>query len=1510
MSRALPAPLVATLRSHGPILIPYTALFWLLRAWFVPGLIVGEDFNPSDWLNPAALRHSFPWPDLWAQHQVIGYSLQVRLPLYPLMAAGGLLERLGLSWAGTERVICLLPLFALLVFAPYRFGLRYLRSRWGACAMALVFALNTWTVGLIQRGHLPALIAYALLPLALDLSLAAARRPHARRAVALAIVVTLQGIFEIRYAYLTVLTVTIAWMVLLALQPRRMWRGDRARFVAIWVLSAAVLNLYWLVPTLLVPIYVPPSFVSLAEFIGTSGQQSMLRALATFYPFYTHVESNSGFALDALAPWSMLLGALTLVGLALAWRSRTSKVLAAIWVFGVILLSGPLGPYGALDQWAFVHVPFMNAFRDITKVTGIVAFVAAFGIARVVIVAGAGVAVALRRLRARGEAAAAVVFAIGYLLAMQGAYNPVRFSNFAVTRLTRQDRALARFIATSPAGRIVFFPQIPEWYGGDPRHGPVAAAVLSSFAWPYGFGAVNPDLSNLLSFWSTPAAPQLLCAVGARDVIVIPDRFSSIYEPWQVPVQRGEAEEFFGQRPWLRRVAMPGAARRALDRYAVFTIHGCGRRRPRLYAATLPVVAAAAPPSLNALVSLSGADVPPTAIFAGQQAPDESAFHEIANAVIGSDVPDRVRSVYRVAPAAARPQIAYESRVASLEPKVSRSYLFTPVGRPASGGRAPRYIKGGFDLARSGRAKLTVLAQPMTDATGTVATLSLERARVANASNARLLTDPRALSATPLLGTYSASSPRSARIEALAQGARYGIVNPYPVPVSADLRIDGLTANGNAPLAVVARLGSREAAATAPPGWLRRWLGIAASVTLRSVTLAPGYNTLVVLNPALSPGGSPLVSAGFALDRAIQLVSVAQTEQRRPLTLPAAVRASRSAAVITVAAHSTGGREALATLELARGLHLPLGIHPTLTMRYAAPQLPLQLDAVLMLRSPRGIVRLTEPLPPDARFAAFDVAAAVDRALRRRLAARASADRENPQRLVRLFTHPHSASSDYTLVGFEVTMLQPRATSTSGSTATILDASVSIAAGPVASPLRVVDRTVDFRRATAARIARARNVRVTTLRRLRGAVVLSATLEASQQRRPPEDVRPGDHVDMHLQGGREIAGDVTGLSTGYFDLLTVTGPVAVRRSAVATIDEVVPDVRTGFDLEVPLPAFRAHDHLLFDLRNESAMIPSIRLVFRDPRNGHTFSLYPQDRSRANPVAPVMPPEWVSQADDYLAAAPVALGAPSASGSAAPPTWAHYDIPVDAVRASELRAHPRAALQMLLVRFALPPGARVDQPSSADVTVAGVQLAHWRRDTPHRDAGAVGAAAFPSIQLDGRAVHLHWRAVGVARYAAGASVALGRGAHVLAALPGAGMQPIAAMLTFGSPRASSARVTDVRRLSATELEARVSGGSPLLIMPTGFSAGWQLAVVPRGAHPTGNPIVDYLRFRGAFVKPGRHVIVDGSFNGWNLRHVRGEVIVIFSPEPISRLALLLELVLIAAGVLALRARTGG
>jgi hypothetical protein len=195
------------LRRHWPIVLPAILALAVFHAWVTPGLILG-----SDWVRrvPDELNAFFPWPPAWNGAQQLGETNEVYLFEFPLFSLMGLFSRLHVSWSVIERVFFFWPYLVLGVAGPYALAIRLTRSSFASAVAASICVVNTWVIMATERGAIPSLIAAALIPLFLLMTLNFIERPTRRRGLAIGLVLTLLLIYDLRYVYISVIMSLIA----------------------------------------------------------------------------------------------------------------------------------------------------------------------------------------------------------------------------------------------------------------------------------------------------------------------------------------------------------------------------------------------------------------------------------------------------------------------------------------------------------------------------------------------------------------------------------------------------------------------------------------------------------------------------------------------------------------------------------------------------------------------------------------------------------------------------------------------------------------------------------------------------------------------------------------------------------------------------------------------------------------------------------------------------------------------------------------------------------------------------------------------------------------------------------------------------------------------------------------------------------------------------------------------------------------------------------------------------
>lgn len=911
------------LRRHWPILLPLAFAGSVFHAWISAGLILGDDqFRFSG----SVIGSDFPWRSAWDGSVLFGSATADASPSYPLWSVAGALTRAGVDFSMVERLLWLWPLLACLVIAPYAFAYRLTRNPWAASIAAAVFAVNTWTVGLVQRGHIPSLVAYALMPFALLAwqSLIAKRTPWI--ALLFAAVVTLQVMYDLRYAYITAIACLISAAISfgLARSRRQLSSPARSAKTVLWVsLALLAFNSYWLVPQLLAPARLPAGYDTLPFYLSASSSESLWHALALFFPFYRYVQGTDPFGQTPVEWAFFALPLLVAVSIIAARRRPWALALGACAFLGVVVVSGPDSPFGALNEFAFLHLPGMKLFRDCSKFTALVALSYS-----ILLALGFGRAHAIVRMRTRGgsgwiAAGSACVVIVAYAGLMRDAYDPARHSNFAATTLSPSDIAMQAYLDRQPGFfRSVLYPTWRPMLVGTETHPVVSAdTLLDSALQDGGLGDLFPPSATLVERLDSPLIPALLAEARVRYVIVDEDPNGELYKQFAYDVQYAESVEFFRTRPWLKEAT-------AIGRYVVFEV--VPPMASRAFFAPAPIAVAGTPQSLVALVGTPEWRAPPAVEIAGQSTGRRSDGWTFttdpaldADGIAASFDAGRTENVRAYAGAQASSIVAHELR----SRMIAASELI-PTVLPAE---AP------------------LPSDPVT----------VE------------IADPRVMSAP-----YADPAPGVRWFGVTGSAADIALVNWSGVDQSGEIQIARAFSPDGQEREIRATLGTKTQQFSLAPEILR--FARASSIDMRGVILVPGLNVLhLSISSPPERASRPRYSVIFADDLRVAT---------QPIAGPAiaiarfTLRATPEGIQVSVRGD---GRSSRAVFAIYRGLAIPLSHQPTLTLTYAPPANPARLALYLDLRRRRdgGRILFVHALPSGSTLDQLDIARSVQAAL-------------------------------------------------------------------------------------------------------------------------------------------------------------------------------------------------------------------------------------------------------------------------------------------------------------------------------------------------------------------------------------------------------------------------------------------------------------------------------------------------------------------------------------------------
>jgi hypothetical protein len=543
------------LRRHWPIVLPAILALAVFHAWVTPGLVLG-----SDWVRrvPDELNAFFPWPPAWNGAQQLGETNEVYLFEFPLFSLMGLFSRLHVSWSVIERVFFFWPYLILGVAGPYALAMRLTRSPFASAVAASICVVNTWVLMATERGAIPSLIAAALIPLFMLMTLNFIERPTVRRGLGIGLVLTVLLIYDLRYVYISVIMALIFAVEQLC-RDKSLERLRRAALpLGVAVVTALVTNLYWILPQFFEPANNGTDYGTLTDYLYNSAFMTPQHALSSFAVFYHWVASNNPFLPADPDWWFFALPVAVFVSLFFVWRRKWVWSLSVGAFISVFLDAGPSFPVDKINIWIFLHTPGMSLFRDVTKWMSLLeityAVIIALGIARLL---------AWIRLRFSPKmlpfaAAVPVLLVACYALIMSDAFNVMRFRVFATYHMRSDVLGLEQFIQSQPnKDRTLVIPRDIEPMRAVLDHPFVEAMQLENGSPNDGFRHFNVHVGDLYTFFAEPYAPDLLRLMNVRYIVVPYDYDKVVYSPQIAAAGYYDVVDFMKSRPWahfLRRI--------------------------------------------------------------------------------------------------------------------------------------------------------------------------------------------------------------------------------------------------------------------------------------------------------------------------------------------------------------------------------------------------------------------------------------------------------------------------------------------------------------------------------------------------------------------------------------------------------------------------------------------------------------------------------------------------------------------------------------------------------------------------------------------------------------------------------------------------------------------------------------------------------------------------------------------------------------------------------------------
>lgn len=351
------------------IVIFLLVIAFIYNAWWFPGVRVANDYPIISTEN---LKSLLDIPRTWTERGSVGLGEYTVFTLWswPLNLLSGTLANLGIDFSWQERIYLITFVMILGSYGIFKLGGDLGLKLPGKLAASLFFLTNTYLLVLIDGGQLNIAYAYSTLPLTLCYLFKAVNNSIIKPKIVFSLLVTLLGIFDIRFVFIFILLafIYLIYQILFSQLPKKKLLKDILVTFFICAVVFALLNLYWLAPLVMAPldraVYQQLSHISSPGFINI-GHAILLLSPHWYQNIFGKVTALRGeFGLF-----------LILVFLAPLLKKKNFWV--GFWlvtsIISIFLSKGTSEPLGRLYIWLYSYLPGFSLFRDSSKFLSLIA---------------------------------------------------------------------------------------------------------------------------------------------------------------------------------------------------------------------------------------------------------------------------------------------------------------------------------------------------------------------------------------------------------------------------------------------------------------------------------------------------------------------------------------------------------------------------------------------------------------------------------------------------------------------------------------------------------------------------------------------------------------------------------------------------------------------------------------------------------------------------------------------------------------------------------------------------------------------------------------------------------------------------------------------------------------------------------------------------------------------------------------------------------------------------------
>lgn len=358
----------------------FAALFF---RWFLP-----FPLSTGDWSYkfPSAISEYGLYPHAWNMSFGSGFGgndvFLLALNSYFYSTTSVLFNYLHLPWIAIEKIVWYWPyIIVSSAGAFFLFRKFFVNDTSLACISSVIFVLNTYALLIVGGGQMGVAMGYAMLPWVFYAFLSVLNETNRKKAiragVVAGIIFSIQLLFDLRIAYVSVMLIGIYYVLYLI--THKFISSLKETLIPFGIVPALIiflLNFFWIVPFIL---FGQNPLVKLGDAFSGTGIISFL-SFANFENTISLLHPNwpdNLFGKVYFMRPEFLVIPILAFGLLLLLKNDKQKypllALSFIALLGAFLAKGANPPFGETYIWMFEKIPGFMMFRDSSKWYGMVA---------------------------------------------------------------------------------------------------------------------------------------------------------------------------------------------------------------------------------------------------------------------------------------------------------------------------------------------------------------------------------------------------------------------------------------------------------------------------------------------------------------------------------------------------------------------------------------------------------------------------------------------------------------------------------------------------------------------------------------------------------------------------------------------------------------------------------------------------------------------------------------------------------------------------------------------------------------------------------------------------------------------------------------------------------------------------------------------------------------------------------------------------------------------------------